>query len=347
MKAKLMLGSISFLKPEMKHLEKRIKHHASQLRFWELMHDLPFYRVEIFWEDSTRAALGTTLDLHAIRVNEPSPPGKSRNYLLKELYASDYDYLVCCDDDQVLEPGDESYAFLQALSPDLAAQGALITFQNETWITKAQERKVQEMQAWSYQNHKHVLKRAVCTGNMQVSCIPNLVKYGYRPLFFDEETMAQENEIPEDAKFQVDWLVAKHPIYHCATLYNKALDNYVQSSIYKSGRFRYMTNKGRIATLNRYIRERVPNRPEICDLDTLSKRRNTAQEQVYVDVHQVLEPSPDSVGFYIRKLSRLSDECGSLLLELMDRLNTTSLMHVTLEQAKEFYEEVCKRCVQK
>jgi hypothetical protein len=279
MKAKLMLGAISFLKPGMRHLEKRIAHHESQLRFWEAQPDLPLHRVEVFWDETTEQALTTNLELHSIKVKEPSPPGKSRNFLLDALYKSDYDYLICCDDDQVLEPGAEGFAFINALTADLAAEGALITFQNETWITKAQERKMQDMMAWGQENQKHILRKALCTGNMQISCIPNLAKYGYEPIYFDEVSMAQENEIPEDAEFQVDWLVSRHPVYICTTLYNKALDNYVQSSIYKSGRFRYMTNKGRIDTLNRYIKQEMKYHPEVTDLISLSKRRNTALDQ--------------------------------------------------------------------
>lgn len=284
-KAKLMLGSISFLKPDMKFFEKRVEYHEQQLRYLEgLGAEIPYYRVEIFWDGATEEALSTTMSLHSIKVNAPCPPGKSRNLLLKELYASGYDYLICCDDDQVFLPGNEGYEFLKHLPVTLAQEGALITFQNETWITKAKERQMHLLKANPKLAGKQVLEKALCTGNMQISCIPNLVKYGRAPIFFDEVTMAQEGEIPEDARFQVDWLLAKNPVYHCVTLYNVALDNYVKSSIYKSGRFRYMTNKTRIDVLDAYIRAQVPTRPEITNLETLSKYRNTARDVVYVDV---------------------------------------------------------------
>lgn len=277
MDSKIMLGVISFLKPGMKFLEARIKYHAQQLSYWEdFPEDIPFYRVEIFWDETTRSALSTDLDLHSIIVNEPSPPGKSRNFLLKALYASDCDYLVCCDDDQVLDPGNEGFDFLQNLPVSLAKDGALITFQNETWITKGQGYKMVSLRQQPVARTSHLLSKAICTGNMQISCIPNLVKYGYEPVFFDEDTMAQEGEIPEDAKFQADWLVAGHPVYRCDTLFNVALDSYIQSSIYKSGRYRYTTNKTRIKVLNDYIHSLCPQRADITSLETLSQYKNTA-----------------------------------------------------------------------
>lgn len=279
--SKLMIGSISFLKPGIRHLESRINNHASQLRFWEQFpEDFPYYRVEIFWDESTEKRLETNMSINSIKVNEPCPPGKSRNLLLEQLYASDYDYLICCDDDQILDPTNEAFDFLRKLSPDLAKQGALITFQNETWLTGSQCRKTISLRTSPQFARLHILKKALCTGNMQISCIPNLVKYGKEPVFFDNESMAQEGEIPEDAKFLVDWIVAGNPIYKCETLFNVALDNYVQSSIYKTGTYRYTTSKSRIAVLDAYIRSKYPRIPEINTLTALSKRKNPAAASI-------------------------------------------------------------------
>lgn len=279
LRASYMVGSISYLKPGMKFFESRRKYHAEQLAFWESSpEDFPYYRVQIFWDRETEAACSTDMDLHAFKVNEPCPPGKARNILLRALYASDYDYLICCDDDQVLDPQEESFDFLKHLTVAAARQGALITFQNETWITTGKGYKMVALRNSEVGKNNHILHKAICTGNMQISCIPNLVKYGYEPVFFDEDTMAQEGEIPEDAKFQVDWITAGHPVYESATLFNVALDSYIQSSIYTSGRYRYMTNKTRIAVLNAYIRSLYPRRPDIQTLEDLSRLKNTASD---------------------------------------------------------------------
>lgn len=275
---KLLVGSISYLKRGMKHFDKRVAYHEEQLRFWEQFDaDFHYCRAEIAWDEPTRQRLQTSMNITSIPGDAPCPPGKSRNLLLKFFYNSDYDYLICCDDDQVLDPGLEGFDFLKTLPVKLAAEGALITFQNETWLTKAKLREVFELRKHPAFSKKHILEKAICTGNMQISCIPNLVKYGYEPLFFDEDTMAQEGEIPEDAKFQVDWLLAAHPVYLCKTLFNTALDNYIKSSIYKSGRYRYMTNHSRIEVLNRYIQNKIPRRPDIQTLDDLSKHKNSAR----------------------------------------------------------------------
>lgn len=283
MKSKVMIGAISYLKPDMKFHEHRVKYHKQQLEYWEnFPEDIPFYQVEIFYDDKVREALTTALDVHSIAVNEPSPPGKSRNYLLKALYESDYDWLVCCDDDQVMDPMLESFDLIQNLTPELAAKGAMITFQNATWITLGKSKQVLSLRSDPRFVGSHVLEKSACDGNMQVSCIPNLVKYGREPVWFDEVTMAQEHEIPEDAKFQIDWLASGNPIYLCKTIFNVALDNYVKSSIYKSARFRYMTNKTRTAVLDAYARSRVPHRADIQSWADFGMKKNPALHSLLI-----------------------------------------------------------------
>jgi hypothetical protein len=45
---------------------------------------------------------------------------------------------------------------------------------------------------------------------------------------------------------------------------------------------------------------------------------------------------------YIRLISKLSNQYGDKLLELMDELHVNCLAKVTQEQAKKFYETRCK-----
>jgi hypothetical protein len=240
---------------------------------------LPFdyYRVESDWCDEARQHLTTSLNCHSIPVPK-HPPGFNRNLLLEKLYNSDADWLVCLDDDRQLYPmygGDNFFKDLGSPAViKLAEAGHLITCTPPNF-----EPFKKDVCSWPYKETHWYMFRETPYGFLQVCFIPNLAKYGYEPIYFDEVSMAQENEIPEDAEFQVDWLVSRHPVYICTTLYNKALDNYVQSSIYKSGRFRYMTNKGRIDTLNRYIKQEMKYHPEVTDLISLSKRRNTALDQ--------------------------------------------------------------------
>ena len=45
---------------------------------------------------------------------------------------------------------------------------------------------------------------------------------------------------------------------------------------------------------------------------------------------------------YIKLISSKSDRYGDKLLELMDKYNKNNLMEITLEEAKEFWEEIKK-----
>lgn len=282
-KCKIMFGTISYLPDSLKYLDTRVQNHIKQLRWLEQAPmPLNYYRVEVGWSANTKSRITSDLQINTIEVEPPSPPGASRNVLLRYFYESDYDYLVCMDDDQVLDPILEGFDFIAQLTPKLASEGALMLFKPDVYLTKPAKETLHKRRTSEPGLSNHLLKKASCTGDMQISCIPNIKKYRGLELFFDSESMAQEGEIPEDAKFLVDWVLSKLPVYQCLTIVNEALDNYSSSSIYDTKAFRGATSRPRVEVLNAYIKSRIGNNPRINTWKDVCRYRNHARDQLLV-----------------------------------------------------------------
>lgn len=274
LKCKLMLGSISYIKPGMLFFEDRIKYHAEQLRMWERFNEpMEFFRVEIFWDEETERALTTTLNLHSIKVRETCYAGKSRNLILQEFYKSDCDYLILCDDDSVLDPESEGFDFLRNLPKKWAEECMFISFNPYAFIDRPIRKKIIEKR----ENLSiYPLVKNPMTKGMPIGLYPNIVKYGRQPIWFHESDPSRPNVPAEDAVYLIDLCIAKMPVYEVETIFTYQQDLAHRSSIFGKGSDRELTRKSRMDSLIEHIHKKFPRRPDINSIRKVTMEKNPA-----------------------------------------------------------------------
>lgn len=273
-----IVGSISYLPDGNDRTPKRIKFHAKQVEWLESL-GLPFryYRVESAWGEQANQALGEN-KLNMTRLStEAHPPGFNRNLLLEQLYASDADWLVCLDDDRQLYPmygGDNFFADLGTPAvKQLAKDGYLITCTPPNF-----EPFKKDVCSWSYKETHWYMFRETPYGFLQICFIPNLVKFGHKPIWFNGETQCLEGDPPEDVQFELDWLIAKHPIVRNKNLIMQEIGqtNAGYSSIYRDLDHRRKCELTHKAWLEGYLKQRMPRKPDLWTRVALNRRMNPA-----------------------------------------------------------------------
>lgn len=281
-----MVGSISYLPDDHPRTDARITFHQRQLTWLESIQenqglDFPYYRIESAWGTKAKSALGQT-KLNLISVTtEKHPPGYNRNLLLELLYASDKDWLVCLDDDRMLYPMYDGDAFFKDLGTPavqaLARQGYLITCTPPNF-----EPFKRDVCSWEYRETHWYLFRETPYGFLQICFIPNLVKFGMKPIFFNGETECLEGDPPEDVQFELDWLIHKHPIVRNKNLIMQEIGqtNADWSSIYQDLTHRRACETTHKAWLTRYLKEAMPRKPDLWTRVALNRRMNPTFTQL-------------------------------------------------------------------
>lgn len=274
--SKLLLGSISLCMDGDPRNESRIKTHKAQLRWLESLNlvDYEYYRVEQCYTDAFRESVATTLKHYTPLIFDTGlGPASARNQLLKKLYDSDSDWLVCMDDDRDIYSHYGANHFIEelAINPHLvklAKRGVLIN-----GVCPARRPFKKDNTTFGRIETHWNLRKACIDGCLQICCIPNLVKYGFKPVWFDETNDCMHGKPPEDIQFELDWILAKHEIatnlmmivrdivpesYEVSTVYAtqelrkevmathaKAIDEYIS-----------LKTRRRIRTLNQFNRDK-------------------------------------------------------------------------------------------
>lgn len=274
-----MVGTISYLPPNNPRTPKRIGFHRQQLNWLESLGlDFDYFRVESDWGCGGEYDCLYSTHLHLISLKvEKHPPGYNRNYLLDALYNSDKDWLVCLDDDRQLYPMYNGDSFFKDLSSpamlDLAKQGYLITCTPPNF-----EPFKKDCCSWKYKETHWYMFRETPYGFLQICFIPNLVKFGYKPVYFNGETECLEGDPPEDVQFELDWLIAKHPIIRNKNLIMQEIGqtNADLSSIYDNLEHRRRCELTHKTWLQSYLKEKLPRKPDLWTRVELNKRMNPA-----------------------------------------------------------------------
>lgn len=275
MEINFMVGTISYLPEDSDRTPKRIEFHRNQLRWLENLNlEFPYYRVESAWCEEAKNQLTTMLPLTSISVDK-QPPGANRNLLLERLYGSDLDWLVCLDDDRQLYPMYNGDSFFKDLSTPavkkLASLGYLITCTPPNF-----EPFKKDVCAWKYRETHWYMFRETPYGFLQICFIPNLVKYGYKPIYFNGDTTCLEGEPPEDVQFELDWLIGKHPIIRNKNLIMQEIGqtNADLSSIYRDLNHRRACEQTHKSWLTTYLKQQLPRKPDLWTRVALNKRMN-------------------------------------------------------------------------
>lgn len=298
--SKVLVGTISCISKNTNFKESRIKMHRKQLDWLEdcmykmkSEHDedyLPYYRVEQGWEPETEEALKTTLRLHSLKFPTPIPPGAARNELLKVLYNSDADWLVCMDDDHALYNHYEDYQLMWDIASPLflekfCTEGIIITAFPAYW--DGYKKKVSEFghakEAWLFKNTKH-------PGAMPLCCIPNIKKYWGKEIFFDNEAMNNSvDNIPEDLKFQFDWIKAGGKVVECMMFIGKSLGNLEDSTLFDDHSDRMEIYKANDQWAINYLKSLYPRRPDLWGTKKFLKRKNPPMHIVMPRKYSITE----------------------------------------------------------
>ena len=113
-------------------------------------------------------------------------------------------------------------------------------------------------------------------GFLQICFIPNLVKFGMKPIYFNGDTECLEGDPPEDVQFELDWLIGKHPIIRNKNLIMQEIGqtNADLSSIYRDLEHRRQCELTHKSWLTGYLKSRLPRKPDLWTRVALNKRMN-------------------------------------------------------------------------
>lgn len=278
--SKLILGSISYCPGDKSKIASRIDSHQQQLAWLESMNltDYVYYRVEQAYTPEFKKAVKTNLDNYLpIEFNTGIGPAAARNVLLRKLYGSDSDWLVCLDDDRDLYSHYGGTYFIEELNVnpaliELASKAILINGicparrPFKKWNTDFEN----EMGCEKYWN----LRRAQLDGCLQIACIPNLVKYGYKPIYFDETNDCMHGKPPEDIQFQLDWCLGKHNVATNMMMIVRDIhpEQCNVSTVYETQELRKEVMDTHPAAIARYLRLKTKNR--FSKLTTFNDKKN-------------------------------------------------------------------------
>lgn len=275
---KVMYGTICFIPPDGKRKAQRIANHRKQLDWLStfLTPDDLYYRVESAWgTDSDYDCLNDApFNITHLQVGA-AYPGANRNVLLQKLYESDYDWLVIMDDDRSLYPyfNGEEFFTKELKGPDgdrLAAAGTIIKA-----LTPMTEPFKKQCVEFPKRHEAWFLSKSTPSGFLQIACIPNLVKYGYEPVYMNGETSCLPGSPPEDVQFELDWILAKHGLAMNKNLVMKEFGGDSQSSIYESKEHRREAEEYHKCWITEYLKSKNPRNKALWTKKELNARRNT------------------------------------------------------------------------
>jgi hypothetical protein len=100
-----------------------------------------------------------------------------------------------------------------------------------------------------------------------------LKKYGFKPIFFSDSSCI-DGAPPEDVQFQIDWLLAKHPLLCNKNLIMKELTNDKTSSVFKDLEHRRACAAAHKEWETEYLKAKSPRNPKLWKKSSLNKHRN-------------------------------------------------------------------------
>lgn len=262
---KIILGSISMCTRNPEKDKYRVKAHTTQLRWLESLNlfDYRYYRIEQAYTAEFKMAVDTNLEKFIpLSFEKGLGPAGARNELLKLLYESDADWLVCMDDDRALYSHYAGAEFIEELQTSpylhrLAEQGVLVN----GLVPQIRSFKEDNTNFGMISTHWN-LKKGCLDGCMQISCIPNLVKFGYKPVWFDSTNFVTEGKPPEDVQFEIDWIMAKHPIATnmMMIVYDVVPAPKDVSTVFENKQIRSKIEKTQYQAVEEYVRKVTKNR---------------------------------------------------------------------------------------
>lgn len=280
-----IFGIISYIPRDKIFTANRIKNHRKQLDWLRtfIQPEDTVLRIENLWENTEeyQCLLNDPICTNRIQIDVPRYPGANRNELLRFFYDSDFDWLICMDDDRALYDYYEGTQFFtkeldSTYGIQLASQGVLIRT-----LSPIEQPFKKDCASWKYREQSWYMEKVTPHGFLQICCIPNLVKYGYDPIYFNGDTNCQEGQPPEDLQFELDWIIAKHGIAMNKNLIMKEFGGDTQSTLYPTKEYRARVQKYHTAWVKEYLSAKFPKNPKIRTKAALNRAYNTYKQEMF------------------------------------------------------------------
>lgn len=287
--SKVFIGIISYLGKDVPFRDSRIQMHQKQLK--DIAEDfkymqsvcsetaVPIVRIEQEWDEEVHEQIKSYedgLNIESV-VTERLNPGAARNMLLKRLYESDNDWLICSDDDHWLYPKYRGVELIWDLNKgtdgytnQMLKQGIGFSAFPAYW-----EGYQKDVNAWGKSATHWLFTKTKHPGAMPLCAIPNIKKYFGIELYFNENTDCYSYQAPpEDLQFYIDWLNHGFKWMDSMCMIAKSEGNLDHSSLFESREYRKNRDANVKIWRNNYLKNLFPKKPELWKFSEFNKRRN-------------------------------------------------------------------------
>ena len=210
-----MIGQVSYL-PEVKEIRKARKAAAWEQIEWfrEILPSSPITCVAQNYHEGD-----CVKGVSYIRLKNPVGPGAARNYILKDFYESDYDWLLLCDDDTTAYDRYSYKGFIKDLvNHPMKFEGVDAVSAVEPEYHPYKKLNFADKNTTT---HYKFEPRELNSGSA-TSFIRNIRKYHGKELYF-ENINAETGEGREDMEFLFAWLKSGLTWYTMQTWIRKSL----------------------------------------------------------------------------------------------------------------------------
>lgn len=206
----LMFGTVSYLPQDEKLREIRRKAHLKQLEWVDKM--LPNTQRLGIYQGWTYEDLGPREGFIQERYESGIGPSRARNKVLEHFYSSEYDWLMLSDDDSFLYDYYQPEMFLEEIANSNKFDNLGIIVPINPMIQPFKKINCDPAVLDKYV----FVKASVLNGN-QVMFVPNLVRRGKAPVYFNSEFYDQYKGY-EDVLFCVNWVQAGNKLHNLQSL---------------------------------------------------------------------------------------------------------------------------------
>lgn len=235
---KIYIGIISYLPSDVSTRSKRIQSHAKEMkRLNELYPDVDIVEINQHYEPSD-IKFFDRIGCNGKRNYIHNMSGKlgisgARNFLLKQFYESDKDFIMLMDDDTMIYPYYDSSRFLKDLYDNVSPRSV--------GIIRPLNPVIQPFKLENYKRRDEIHDFWVLNTSMGIMpggmiILSNIKKYHGVEIYFDENMRSYEGEGYEDLDFVFQLRRYNIPSHRCSQIITNPLSN--DSSVMFAGKDR-------------------------------------------------------------------------------------------------------------
>lgn len=250
--AKVLIGIVSYYPKDIDRRGYRVKEHQAQMKWIE--ENVPATDILIVSQGYSQEDFIYS-DKHNVRyIDFPEPCGvaQARNILLKEFYASEYDYIALCDDDCTLYDRFSPKKFLE----DIFGNPEKFFSYDAFCPLNPRFAPYKEQVACDNRNNTHYKFTRAGRNWLHWFFLKNLKKYHDKEIYIDDKIDPSRGEGYEDLIFCLDLIVAGMVYGELQTvlLDTKNIDA-IKSTIFESNSKREEFHKKSMHAVNARFRQ--------------------------------------------------------------------------------------------